>query len=407
MGGVEVKKNGALKKIQAIGLSLIVGIAMLGMNIYAANGNQQGQVITADEAQKIAEDANRDKIAKEQKWEEEETTAYIGNQTSYVYPNSENERIQTYALIWDAAMTRIGKYEIYARHGGIITDSDYAKYFANKKWYKKHKDMAQVKLNATEQYNVALLTWWENVLREDADQMQVQSAAQRGYCDTVVYAANRPFEADLNGDGKVERIKYFCKPLDDEGYYSKMTLIIDGKVVKTLEGFFAAQVWLVDIDPKDTYKELVIYDQGPSSDPIDYFFTYFQTKGLFMGAVEGHINDSRARNYISGGILHALERNDDAGTDRYNCDYSLNTQHKLQKVETPYYEMHKPAFLNTAITVHHKQDLSSQSQLLPEATGVIILAIDRTGWYKLQLSSGEIGWAYNIAESLSGLLYYD
>ena len=408
MGECEMKKWCRLKRIQTICLGVIVGISILGMNIYgAANWNQQGKIITAAQAQEIAEEEKYNEEIENQKWEEEETNIYLEDKTSYLYPNSHIEKIESYALNWNITMTCIGKYEIYARHGGIITDPNYTRYFENKIWYNKDKEISQVQLNETEQYNVALLDWWEKVLREEKDQMQVQSTAQRLYCDTVVYEANSPFSIDLNGDGKVEQIKYFCKPLEAGGDYNKMTLMIDGKKVKTLEVFFVSQIWLVDINPKDAYKELVIYDMGSSSDPVDYFFTYNQGKGIFMGAVEGHINDTWARNYISDGILHALERNDDVGTDRYNCDYILNEKHKLQKVVTPYYEMHKPAFVNSSITVYEKQDFSSQSQICPETTSVIILAIDHTGWYKLQLSSGEIGWAYNVGESFSGLLYYD
>lgn len=406
IGGFEMKKRGSFA--QMICLSLIAGVSMLGMNIYGeTNWTEQGKVITASQAQKIVEEQKYNEKVQSQKWEEEETKAYLEDQSGYIYPNSDMEKIEGYALNGNLVMTRIGKYEIYARHGSIISDANCAKYFENKTWYRKDKEISQVQLNDTEQYNVALLNWWENVLSEGKNQMQVQDTAQRLYCDSVVYKANRPFKLDLNGDGKAEQIKYFCKSLDDESDYNKMTLMIDGKKVRTAEGFFAPQIWSVDINPKDSYKELVIYDMGPSSDPVDYFFTYNQGKGIFMGAVEGHINDSWARNYISDGILHALERNDDAGTDRYNCNYILNAQHKLQKVNTPYYEMHKPAFLNTSIMVYEKQDLSSQGQICQEATGVIILAIDHTGWYKLQLPSGEIGWAYKIRESLSGLLYYD
>lgn len=386
--------------------SLLLSTAVLGGNIvYGAGGYQQGKVITAAAAKKEAKAQKAEGYALEKEEWRDLRNEYAEDETSFVYPDSSELEIDTYDLSRDYVMTMIGKYEIYARHGAAITDKSYKQYFEDKAWYSGTKKMENIKLNATEKYNVALLTWWAKVLKEGRNQ-QVQSADNRGYCQTTVYMADRPFKVDLDGDGKSEEIVY-SHQCESDNDFGTMTLKINGKKVAQEEGNFADQIWLVDMNTKDTYKELVIYDQGPSSDPVDLFYTYSKGKTIFMGAAEGHLNDPWARSYISNGVLHALKRNDDAGTDRYNCDYTLDKWHKLKEKQTDYFTMHKPAFLKETIETYSKQNICSKSKTYPKGTAVTILAVDGEGWYKLQFPSGEVRWAYEIGEDLAGLWYYD
>ncbi|WP_054744042.1 YARHG domain-containing protein [Cellulosilyticum ruminicola] len=386
--------------------SLLLGTVVIGGSItYGAGNYQQGQVITAAAAKKEAKAQKSEDNALEQEEWRSLRNEYAEDETSYVYPDSSELALDTYDLSRDYVMTMIGKYEIYTRHGASITDQSYKQYFEDKVWYSGTKKMSDIKLNATEKYNVAFLTWWAKVLKEGSNQ-QVQSADNRGFCKTTVYMPDRPFKVDLDGDGKSEEIVY-SQQYDNDNNFGTMTLKINGKKVIQEEGNFADQIWLVDMNTKDAYKELVIYDQGPSADPVDYFYTYKKGKTIFMGAVEGHLNDVWARNYISNGVLHALKRNDDAGTDRYNCDYTLDKWHKLQEKKTNYFTMHKSAFLKEAIETYTKQNICSKSKTYAAGIGVTILAVDGEGWYKLQFPSGEVRWAYGIQESLAGLWYYD
>ncbi|GAA4653227.1 hypothetical protein GCM10023142_03650 [Anaerocolumna aminovalerica] len=87
---------------------------------------------------------------------------------------------------------------------------------------------------------------------------------------------------DLNRDGEADRINAVLKANYEEGSYIEVNGI---KV--TLDPFNpSGEIQIIDLDSKDSYVEVAIFDEGPSGDPNFKFFQYDGKELYSLGSID-------------------------------------------------------------------------------------------------------------------------
>lgn len=323
-------------------------------------------------------------------YNEELKVNYLSDPYSYLLSTSDTTKIAYYDVSsWEKELLALARNEIYARHGYSFQKEDYKQIFGTKAWYEGLYSLNQITLSEVEKYNVAYLDWMEKVQKDG----KVLETGHRGFSDAYCFTAGQSFKMDLNNDGIKEEImmEYEAK---EEDYLSVCRVKVNGEVQVESKGNWADQLWIVDIDETDDYKELVIYDYGPSSDSVDSYYYYNGEELVFMGAVTGHINDewNNVRNYIENGILHAVIRNDILGTAWYNWDYKLNSDHILKEVPSDFFEVNIPIMATEDINVYASSNLSSKKVNYKAGTAFKAIGTDINEWIEVELEDGQKGW---------------
>lgn len=138
-------------------------------------------------------------------------------------------------------------------------------------------------------------------------------ASDMGLLDSYAYQGRKVlwlqnhsiYMVDLDADGQNEEVSYYTEGSENEDgiYVSQMHLIINGTDLAMgddgiLSEQLAKHVWenliLYDLDVEDDYLELVFLSgemEGDNYVPGSYFFRYADDSLIYMGKVEGHVDD--------------------------------------------------------------------------------------------------------------------
>lgn len=355
---------------------------------------------------KVEEDA--EDVASLEKYNQEEIDRYVSDPSSYLLSDSNIRKIDYYEVShWSKECLALARNEIYARHGYNFEKENYKQVFAIKEWYTPLYTLDQIVLSEVEKYNITFLEWMEKVQKNTSTSQE----SYRGFSDVYCFNAGESFKMDLNNDGIKEEIVMELQ-VQEEDYRSTCQVKVNGEVQVELERNWDDYIWVVDIDETDGFKELVLYDQGPSFDPEDYYYYYNGKELVSMGIVVGHINDAydKVRNYIENGILHGAIRSDILGTTWYNWDYKLNSEHMLEEIPCGAFKVNIPIIATEDINIYSLKSLSSKSMPYKAGTYFTAIGTDLNEWIEVKLEDGSKGWI-NVSEypsyKLGGLAFAD
>lgn len=175
----------------------------------------------------------------------------------------------------------IARNEIYARHGRQFTNEYLQQYFNRCTWYEGKIPPQEFQESALSQI--------------ERDNLQLLSAAEKEYHRQHPYPkkfpASETVSEDLDGDGRKERISYQVVEQNNWGVLCMLT--VNGDTYTINEQF---DVWMdnpitdcfyiTDILEDDGALEIAVLDEGPSSDPVTYFFQYDGALS-YLGLVAG------------------------------------------------------------------------------------------------------------------------
>lgn len=208
------------------------------------------------------------------------------NADEYILPTSSILALDPAALADLSDNTLwIARNEIYARHGRQFTNEYLQQYFDRCTWYEgtiPPGEFQESVLNGLEKDNLQLLAAAE----EEYD---------RRHPYPKLYEASETASEDLDGDGRSEEIGYrvteqengevLCLLTVNGETYTANELVDPAKDVgmwnPTLDGFC-----ITDIMENDGFLEIAVLDEGPSEDPITFFFQYNGTLS-YIGLVQG------------------------------------------------------------------------------------------------------------------------
>lgn len=86
---------------------------------------------------------------------------------------------------------------------------------------------------------------------------------------------------DLNGDGRNDNFFAVIRPRDNSSYIE-----VNGREVTFRPDHPTGELYLIDLDSRDSYTELAVYDEGPSYDPYCEFFRYDGKELYRLGAID-------------------------------------------------------------------------------------------------------------------------
>ena len=287
---------------------------------------------------------------------------------NYILPNS-SKNIVIEADLYNLSRYQIdtARNEIYARHGYIFKNENYAEYFAGKPWYKKNPKFKESQLSNIEEKNIQFLYSYSARLSNNFRKISETQCS-----------------IDLNGDGIKDIVKLDCHMGEDQ-----YKLTINDKTVSGSGDNLDGIMYITDIDKKDKYKEIAITESGPSNDNMTSFYYYDGSRVVFMGKVQGGEYSIK----INGtGIFSTKTRGLILQTWFYTDEYKLSSAHKLLHIPAKYRKM------NTIVTVKKQLELqkspadSTAVLTLQVGEKVVLTDTDNVKWCAVETVNGQKGW---------------
>ncbi|WPX09638.1 YARHG domain-containing protein [Anaerocellum danielii] len=272
----------------------------------------------------------------------------------------------------------IARNEIFARHGHIFENRELRSYFLSKKWYKPIKKVSFDELNSIEKYNVILISYFEKYYYKS------KLFIEKNYKDKIpFFPANKEVHYDLNNDGISESIIY--KPSNKGFTLQVNNQSITNELYTNLQKNFA----IVDIYKSDNYKEIVIFDEGPSNDYTSIFYQFYNNKIIEIGSVGGIYNIGL--HVYGNGIVEGLIRAKLLQTWYFNQRYILKN-HKLEPIHQDIYKTNFYVFVKKDIKLHTTRSEKSRCFTLKQGQIINIVGCDNKKWCLIETSTGKKGW---------------
>lgn len=288
----------------------------------------------------------------------------------------------------------IAKNEIFARHGRLFDNEYLQQYFNRCTWYRGEtapEEFRESVLNQTEKENLRLLT---AALEEYGRQ---HSYPKR-------YQASETAAEDLDGDGRTEEISY--QVMEQENGEVLCALTVNGDTfmaggisddatdMKMMNPTFDC-FYITDILEDDDKLEIAVLDEGPSDDPVTYFFRY--DGGLYcIGAVPGFpfaVPGGGVNGFDGYGGVTGYSQIDLIET-AFVQEYWRFDGIRITEAAMGSYDL-LPSFghvLYEDLPVYCEQDETSAGTVIPAQEEVFFLATDRERWILVKGKDGSRGY---------------
>ena len=158
--------------------------------------------------------------------------------------------------------------------------------------------------------------------------------------------------------------------------------------------------YLVDLDSTDSYKELAIYDNGPSDDPITFFLRFDGKKLIHCGCVPDNPSNSSFK--VNGDkTVNSCLRLGILQTWYTETVFRLNASNQLEEVPRELYHPYVNAmwrggetYLKVNCKFFETMDASSDTVEFSQGEEVYFTATDDKNWVQVRTQDGKVGWFY-------------
>lgn len=329
-----------------------------------------------------------------------------GNADEYIFPTSS-------ILMLDPEMLKglsdntlwIARNEIYARHGRQFANAYLQQYFNRCAWYEGEippQEFQESVLNQTERDNLQLLAAAE----EEYDR-------QHPYPKR--YQASETALEDLNGDGRADKISYQVTEQANGEMLCTLTVNGDTYIANELSDSASDIImtnptfdcfYITDILEGDDRLEIAVLDEGPSEDPVTYFFQY---SGIlsYIGQVPGfpfaEMNEGLNGFNGYGGIV-GRSRIDLIETS-YLQDYRWYDGSQIIDLGLIWHDFAPSSghALYEDLPVYYDMDETSATTVIPAQEEVFFLGTDREHWILIKGKDGSQGYMYVEDGNIVGL----
>ena len=284
----------------------------------------------------------------------------------------------------------IARNEIYARHGREFTNGYLARYFERMSWYEGTIPAAE--------FDDSVLSQIER------DNIAVLAAAEAEYDAKHPYPkrceATDTIQADLHGDGTDNTIGYSVEYLKNAD--AKCYITVDGTTYCASD---LIPMWnpredvfyITDILEWDGVLEIAVLDDGPSADPITYFFRLEETLS-YIGQVSGQffaqegsaVNGFNGQGLIVGeGQVNLIETAPLINYWRYDTEKQFIVYQDYGWYE---YQVGKSHELYMDLPVRMERDAESALTVIPAQAQVFFLGTDNWEWILVKGKDGRTGY---------------
>lgn len=312
---------------------------------------------------------------------------------------------------------RIAKNEIYARHGRMFDNTYLQSYFNSCSWYEgtiEPSDFSESTLSQLEVDNLKVLTARKDTLAEENPYPKE-------------FKTGEMVKVDLTGDGTLNEVHYQVMDMGNDEYSYRLT--IDGVTYELGEGIYMCTpvtdvFYITDISTYEKGLEIAVLDEGPSNDPVTYFYRYDGEMLSYIGEVSGFPfpEQNQGVNGFDGyGSVTGIVRVDLIETAYVEgCWYYDYDEGKLEYEDNgwhPYasFQSHE---LYADLPVHSQMDVSSKGSMIPAQKEVYFTLTDGEEWILVKGKDGSSGYVQvkdekvveldkPASEVFSDLYYFD
>ncbi|MDF2514141.1 MAG: peptidase BlaR1 [Herbinix sp.] len=229
--------------------------------------------------------------------------------------------------------------------------------------------------------------------------------------DSIRLDIGSEFTADLNGDKAEDTVYYDIKTARENGMDYEVPYFRINGIEYTYQdlmdkfGVFTVTCskvgyYITDIDATDSYREIAILDEGPSSDPVTYFFRIIGKELQYCGMITDLPSNSTFVCDGSGSIT-ARKRLGILQTWWADATWRLNEKGYLeeqpQEVYYPYQYETDEDTTNRAkqvLQLYKNKEKNSDTVTIKKGEVIALTATDNKNWIQVTSESGTTGWFY-------------
>lgn len=288
----------------------------------------------------------------------------------------------------------IARNEIYARHGRQFANEYLQQYFNRCTWYEGEippQEFQESVLNQTEKDNLQLLAAAE----EEYDRQHPYPKA---------FQVSETASEDLNGDGAADKISYQVTEQENGEILCTLTVNGDTYIANELSdpatetrmtNPVADRFYITDILENDGVLEIAVPDEGPSEDPVTYFYQYDgtlycigQVPGFPFAEMSGGLNGFNGYGGITG-----YSRTDLIET-AYLQDYRWYDGGRIIDPGLGWYDFLPSSghILYEDLPVYCEWEETSATTVIPAQKEVFFLGTDREKWILVKGKDGSQGY---------------
>lgn len=216
---------------------------------------------------------------------------------------------------------------------------------------------------------------------------------------------------DLDGDGRTEKVT--LSDAGEEGYfewpYDAYVLQAGDSAASGWYECVHNSIWAVSLDGREI--TLALYGEGPSNDPITFFYRY---EGGELRAA-GFIDDDIRHCTIENGVINGTDRRDVLQTDWIEAKWGMEAGEKglltmrLIPQDTYDFVTLNDITLLRQLPVHSAPDINTESHMMQPQTLRFVKTDGSFTWIYAEAADGDSGWfetdGFRISEL--GLDYYE
>lgn len=257
----------------------------------------------------------------------------------------------------DAQELNYARNEIFARYGREFNSEELMDYFESQDWYMpvySPEEFDSNMLNQYEKENVKFLLSREEKLEPGGYQLDQGSAGMLTdeWEDEPETISDEDIEDMLNGD-IVELGSNISMDLDADGVDEEISIIVDEEYENN--GMAYGREYWIEIDGEEAatgtgyiiygtlygvsldgeHIDLIVYDNGPSDDPVSTFLQYEDGELKNIGEIDSFVKNL----YVDDGILYGQVRCRVIQTQNRYAKWKLNEYEELEEIEEDVYEL--------------------------------------------------------------------
>lgn len=288
----------------------------------------------------------------------------------------------------------IARNEIYARHGRQFTNGYLQQYFNRCTWYEGE---------------IPPQEFQESVLSQvERDNLKLLSAAEKEYDRQhpypKQYQASAAASEDLDGDGRKDRIGYQVEEQDNGEILCMLTVNGDTYIANELAVAAYDMVmmnptlncfYITDILEEDGTLEIAVLDEGPSDDPVTYFFQYDgalscigYVPGFPFAEISGGLNGFNGYGGITGySQMDLIET-------AFVQEYWLYSDGDIMEMGPAWYDFMPSSghVLYEDLPVYCEPEETSAMAVIPAQEEVFFLGTDGECWILIKGKDGSQGY---------------
>lgn len=205
-------------------------------------------------------------------------------------------------------------------------------------------------------------------------------------------------EIDLDGDGSIDEIRL---KTEKNPYYDEVlayVLLVNEEEI-TYEGSMIDPLFhVVNVSNKDTYLEIAVSEEGPSSDFLTVFYRYKTGNLTKLGEIQGFLGKYPGTDYdgdvkLDGnGRITTRTRGQVIQTWFYDDSYLLTEDDELLNEEKDFYPFETEVTLLKELKTVIGPDDGTEAYVFQPGESATLLETDNKEWVSIGNESGEAFW---------------